>query len=32
MSRIGQNPILIPEGVKVSLDGSMVKVIGSNGH
>ena len=31
MSRIGQSPILIPEGVKVSLDGSMVKVSGSNG-
>ena len=31
MSRIGQSPILIPEGVKVSLDGSLVKVSGSNG-
>ena len=31
MSRIGQNPILIPEGVKVLLDGSKVKVSGSNG-
>ena len=31
MSRIGQNPIAIPEGVKVSLDGSTVKVSGSNG-
>ena len=31
MSRIGQNPITIPEGVKVSLDGSTVKVSSSNG-
>ena len=31
MSRIGQNPILIPEGVKVSLDDSIVKVSGPNG-
>ena len=31
MSRIGQNPIAIPEGVKVSLDGSTVKVSGSHG-
>ena len=31
MSRIGQNPITIPEGVKVSFDGSSVKVSGSNG-
>ena len=31
MSRIGQSPILIPEGVKISLDGSLVKVSGSNG-
>ena len=31
MSRIGQNPILIPEGVKVSVDDSLVKVSGPNG-
>ena len=31
MSRIGQSPILIPEGVNVSLDGSIVKVNGPNG-
>ena len=31
MSRIGQNPILIPEGVKVSLDDSAVKISGPNG-
>ncbi|MEL1233784.1 MAG: 50S ribosomal protein L6 [Candidatus Neomarinimicrobiota bacterium] len=31
MSRIGQSPILIPEGVKVSMDGSLVKVSGPNG-
>ena len=31
MSRIGQNPILIPEGVKVSLDDSIIKVSGPNG-
>ena len=31
MSRIGQNPIAIPEGVKVSLEDSVVKVSGPNG-
>ena len=31
MSRIGQNPVLIPEGVKVSLEDSAVKVSGPNG-
>ena len=31
MSRIGQNPITIPEGVKVSLEDSLVKVSGPNG-
>jgi len=31
MSRIGQNPVLIPEGVKVSLEDSVVKVSGPNG-
>ena len=31
MSRIGQNPILIPEGVKVSFEGSLIKVNGSKG-
>ena len=31
MSRIGQSPILIPEGVKISLDGTLIKVSGSNG-
>lgn len=31
MSRIGQSPVLIPEGVKVSLEDSLVKVSGPNG-
>ena len=31
MSRIGQNPVSIPEGVKVSLEDSVVKVSGPNG-
>ena len=31
MSRIGQSPISVPEGVKVYLDGSVIKVSGSNG-
>ena len=31
MSRIGQNPILIPEGVKVSIEGGLIKVNGSKG-
>ena len=31
MSRIGKNPILIPDGVKVSLGDSTVKVSGPNG-
>ena len=31
MSRIGQSPILIPEGVNVSFEGSIVKVSGPNG-
>jgi len=31
MSRIGQNPILIPEGVKVSFEGGVIKVDGSKG-
>ena len=31
MSRIGQSPVIIPDGVKVSLDGSTVKVSGPNG-
>ena len=31
MSRIGQSPILIPEGVKIFVDGSLIKVSGSNG-
>ena len=31
MSRIGQNPVLIPEGVEVSIKDSVVKVSGPNG-
>ena len=31
MSRIGQSPILVPEGVKFSLDGTLIKVSGSKG-
>ena len=31
MSRIGQSPVIIPEGVKVSLDGAIIKVSGPNG-
>ena len=31
MSIIGQNPILIPEGVKVSLEDTVVRVSGPNG-
>ncbi len=31
MSRIGQSPILIPEGVKVSFEGNLIKVDGSKG-
>jgi len=31
MSRIGQSPILIPEGVKVSFEDGIVKVDGSKG-
>ena len=31
MSRIGQNPVVIPEGFKVSLEDSIVKVNGAKG-
>ena len=31
MSRIGQSPIILPEGVSVALEGSLVKVKGSKG-
>ena len=31
MSRIGNNPITVPEGVKVNIDGRMVEVSGKNG-
>ena len=31
MSRIGNNPITIPEGVKVSVDGSIIEISGKNG-
>ncbi len=31
MSRIGKNPIFIPEEVKVELDGSLIKISGSKG-
>ena len=31
MSRIGQSPILLPEGVNVDIDGTLVKVSGKKG-
>ena len=31
MSRIGNNPINVPEGVKVSVDGRTIEVSGKNG-
>ena len=31
MSRVGNNPITIPEGVKVNVDGSTIRVSGKNG-
>ena len=31
MSRIGNNPITIPEGVKVNVDGHIIEVSGKNG-
>ena len=31
MSRIGNNPITLPEGVKVSVDGRTIEVSGKNG-
>ena len=31
MSRIGNNPIAVPEGVKVNLDGRIIEVSGKNG-
>ena len=31
MSRIGNNPITIPDGVKVNVDGHMIEVSGKNG-
>ena len=32
MSRIGNNPITIPEGVKVRVDGNIIKISGKNGN
>ena len=32
MSRIGKNPVIIPEGVKVSLEGNLVKASGKLGE
>ena len=32
MSRVGNNPITIPEGVKVNVDGRTVGVSGKNGN
>ena len=32
MSRIGKNPILIPEGVKIELDDNLIKVSGDKGQ
>ena len=31
MSRVGNNPITIPEGVKVNVDGRTIGVSGKNG-
>ena len=31
MSRIGKNPIVIPEGVKIELNGNLIKVSGAKG-
>jgi len=31
MSRIGNNPIIVPEGVKVNVDGRTIEVSGKNG-
>ena len=31
MSRVGNNPITIPEGVKVNVDGRTIEVSGKNG-
>jgi len=31
MSRIGNNPITVPEGVKVNVDGRIIEVSGKNG-
>ena len=31
MSRIGKNPVSIPDGVKVDFEGSVVKVSGPKG-
>ena len=32
MSRIGNNPITIPEGVKVRVDGNIIEISGKNGN
>ena len=32
MSRIGNNPIIIPEGVKVNVDGRSIEISGKNGN
>jgi len=32
MSRIGKLPVIVPEGVKVELDGLKIKVLGPKGH
>ena len=32
MSRIGKNPIVIPDGVKIDLSGNIIKVSGSRGQ
>ena len=31
MSRVGRNPIVIPEGVKVELNDNLIKVSGAKG-
>ena len=32
MSRVGNNPITVPAGVEVNIDGRMIKVSGKNGN
>lgn len=32
MSRVGKMPVIIPEGVTISVDGSVIKVVGPKGN